>query len=127
MIDITLIPAEVKHIAQKWAKVTKQIQTDLETTGAKAIAAYFGPEGTAILAGADTLCTIAIKDCNAIIKAMDSPTVQKDIRGVQARLQALGADLTKLEHDSQKHTVGYYVICFEAIFRDLFGSPNNAL
>lgn len=110
--DITHVPQDVKAIAAKVAKWTTEVRKDLDSNVVKAAAAYI-PEGEADREALIAILDIAIKNLTAISNF--------DTRGVTARLQAAGTDLTKLLHNSEKHTISFYVICFETVFRDLFG------
>ena len=112
MIDITLIPHDVKLIAQKWANFTTKLKAALQSNVAIDLAALAGQsqlDATLIAA-----CDQAIKGCNLLISIADN-------EGLNARLQRLGSDLTKMEHASEKPTFSFYCIAFETVFNDLFG------
>lgn len=111
--DITHVPNDVQRIAAKVAKWTAQVREDLCKGEVKAAAAYI-PEGEA-----DREALIGILDTaiSTLVKIEST-----DLRGITARLQAVGSDLTALSHASKKHTISFYIICFETVFRDLFAS-----
>ena len=114
MINIELIPAEVKTLATKWATFTTQLKKDLQSNIAIDLAALI-PGGTQLDTDLVTACNAAIAGCNALIAIADNT-------GLNARLQRLGSDLTRIEHADQKHTASFYIISFETIFNDLFGN-----
>ncbi len=114
MINIELIPAEVKAIATKWAAFTTQLKKDLQSNIAIDLAALI-PGGAQLDTDLIQCCNVAITGCNALISASDSV-------GLNARLQRLGSDLTRIEHAIEKHTVSFYIVAFETVFADLFGS-----
>jgi hypothetical protein len=113
MLDITIIPAEVKHLAQKAAAKTQEIETALKSNVVVDLAALF-PGGTQLDQECIALCEGAIKGCNALIAVADNA-------GLNGRLQRLGSDLVKLQHDSSKHTISWYITAFEIVFADLMG------
>lgn len=114
MLDITIIPKEVKKLATKFAGVTTAISTALASNEAIDIEKLI-PGGTTLAAGLQGLCATAIKGCNSLIAAVDTT-------GVKARLQRLGADLTAMEHASDRHSISFYITSFETVFADLFGA-----
>ena len=114
MINIQLIPAEVKALATKFATITTQIKKDLQSNIAVDAAALF-PGGTQLDTDLIAICNAALTGCNALIAVTDNT-------GLNARLQRLGSDLTAMAHAGQKHTPSFYIICFETIFNDLFGN-----
>lgn len=114
MIDITLIPAEVKTLATKWANFTTQLKKDLQSGIAIDLATLI-PGGAQLDTDLIAACNAAITGCNALIAASDTV-------GLSSRLQRLGSDLTNIEHASEKHTITFYVVCFETVFHDLFGA-----
>ena len=114
MLDITLIPSEVKALATKWANFTTQLKKDLQSNIAIDLAALI-PGGTQLDTDLINACNAAITGCNALIAVADNA-------GLNGRLQRLGSDLTKIEHADEKHTPSFYIICFETVFNDLFGA-----
>jgi len=112
MIDVTMIPAEVKHLATKWANFTTKLKAALQSNVAIDLAAMTGE--TALDQTIISACDEAIKGCNALIAIADNV-------GLNARLQRLGSDLTKMEHASEKHTFSFYCVAFETVFNDMFG------
>jgi len=115
-VNIELIPADLRAIATKMANVTTTIKTALSSNLAVDVAALF-PGGTQLDAECITACNEALIGCNALIKVADNA-------GLNARLQRLGSDMTKLAHANAKHTISYYIVCFETLFADLFGNSN---
>ncbi len=110
MIDITLIPHEVKIIATKVGGWTQQVENDLNSNVVKAAAAYV-PEGEAAREAVVAMLETAISGCKALAASADSS-------GVKARLQRAGNDITSLQHDGS-HSITYYIIWFEMVFNDL--------
>jgi len=113
MFKIELIPEEVKNICTKFAGITKQLQADLQSGIAIDLAAMF-PGGTQLDTNMIYACQLAINGANKLAAIADTP-------GVEARFQRLGSDLSMLEHNSQKHTISFYIVAFETVFNDLFG------
>lgn len=115
MIDITLIPGEVKNIAEKVAAWTQQIETDLNSNLVKDAAAYV-PEGEAAREAVISVLDIAIKGCQAL-------TAIADTAGIKGRLQRVGSDITAIQHD-HNHSITHYIIWFETVFNHLFGKAD---
>src|ERR1700761_4395408 len=100
MIDITLIPHDVKVLAEKWANITRQIDNDLNTGIIKTAASYI-PEGEAFREVLVAICGAAITGCKALAAIADND-------GVKARFQRLGSALVAIQHNNNKHTISYY-------------------
>lgn len=111
-IEITHIDAEVKELATKAANITTAIENGLKSNIAVDIATLI-PDGEADREAAITLCNEAIEGLKALQAIGDGS-------GIAARLQRLGSDLTQLWHANSKHTLSYYIQCFEAVYNDLF-------
>ncbi len=112
-LDITLIPSDVAALCRKFAGMTKQFETDLQSGIATDVAAMI-PGGAQLDQDMIAMCQLAIKSAGLLAAAADAV-------GVSARFQRLGSDLTKLEHADEKHTISFYITSFEVIFHDLFG------
>lgn len=120
--DISLIPTDVVNFCKKAATFTTTLENDLKSNIAIDITAAID---TAMGTGLSetirqTLITVATDAVTAIGKlenAVETPAVQ----GI---FQRLGADLTQLAHNSDKHTLSYYIGAFEAIINDVFGKGN---
>lgn len=111
--DITHIPADVKKLAEKAANWTKTIEGELNSSKVIDLAKLI-PDGEVAREALIAICETAIHACDALIQISDNA-------GVQARLQRLGSDIVALQHSSEKHTISFYIISFETVFRDLFG------
>jgi hypothetical protein len=116
MIDITIVPGEVKRITGKVALWTQQIEADLNSGIVKDAAAYV-PEGEAAREAVIALLHIALNGCAALIALSDSA-------GVKGRLQRVMADITAIQHDGNHHITHYIVWC-EVVFNHLFGKSDN--
>jgi len=119
MLDVTLIPHDVKELATKYANVTKTIQTDLQSGIATDIAAMF-PGGTQLQKDLIAVTGRAVTALNAVAGLAGN-------NAGSAILQRLGADLTQIEHASTKHTISFYITSFELVFHDLFGSTQTPI
>ena len=112
MIDLTIIPHEVKVIAEKAGTWTQQVETDLNSNVIKAAAAYV-PEGEAAREAVIAILDTVIAGCKALAAIADNT-------GIKGRLQRAGSDITRLQHNSD-HSITHYIIWFEVVFNDLFG------
>ncbi len=110
MIDITLIPHEVKIIAEKVGKWTMAIEADLNNNIVKDAVAYI-PEGEAARESVIALLETALLGCKALIAISDS-------NGVKGRLQRLMSDITAIQHD-HNHSITHYIIWCETVIRHL--------
>lgn len=108
---VTHITDEVKALAAMAAAYTNKLKAALQSGIAIDFAAIV-PEGEADREAIIAILQEAYKACMAI-QAFDST-------GVSARLQRAGSDITQLLHADSKHTISFYITCFEVVFNDLF-------
>lgn len=112
-LSIELIPGEIKHLAEHAASVTTTIRTDLQKGIVTDVAALF-PGGGQLQTDCIAACNLAIQACTAVEGIAGSPAVQ-------AIFQRLGADIVRLQHANNNHTISDYITWFEVIFHDIFG------
>ena len=112
-LTIEHIPADVRSLAEKCANITTILKSELQSAVVTDVAALF-PGGEQLDTDCIAACNVAVTACKAVENIADSPAVN-------AILQRLGADLTKIQHSSEKHTISFYIASFEIVFHDIFG------
>jgi hypothetical protein len=124
MIHIDLVPHDVKKIAGDVGKFTKRVREALESKTALEIEAVLDellPQYANLIEedrrALIRICNTAIATCQTIQDA--------DWSGVEARLQRVGSDITRLLH-GELHGISAYIQWFEVVFNHLFGKQANA-
>lgn len=108
----------LKEIGTFTNKLGGWLQTanaDLKSNVATEIAALI-PGGGQVLTDAEALVDEAITVCNAISGIANNSSA---IAGI---LQRLGTDLSNLIHANSGHSISWFVMAFEAVYNDLFGT-----
>ena len=116
-LNVQIITEEVVALARNMNSFAAKLKADLSLPQVEAIAAMF-PGGTTIETASIALCNDAIAAAKSLEAA--APGAIKNVgTHINAIFTKLAVDLTQINHDKPKHTLGYYMKVVGVVLEDI--------